>query len=481
MEDLIKKIVKEELNKQKNDKQEKDPPTKRIPEVVTRMNTLLNRVANGTSKIGVGKSKFKGITVQVRYLRETFYQISEFISPKEGGGSRFIRFPNKPPTFQELLDRSFEVFFIDGQNYFGEKLENVNIEIFDITENHVDLDQSVSEYLSKRGLYPSKTWFIFKTSPKVKKEIQESEKKEPKLKKESFPTVLSISDSDDSSETSIDSSFSNSLKRKVCQVCSKTYFTTCLNCKQNREFEKSLERDRTKSSTPNLEFKTPSTQDQAGLSSENKEILPSPTIHQSRSVPILPDIQHGNTNHNYARLQETTNALNMKQTIKESKEIKFVNTEEIVRYFQIRIHQGRKLDIDSLEDPLSGETNDITINRDDILKSTFDELSFVTDFRSTFNVDFMAEESVDYGGPRKEWIELCNREIHRIYFESGLRESLSEDYFFVEIMVALAFIQNGPLPVIPNDICDMTLIFKFRVTTMSRARPPFYYIVYFSK
>ena len=208
MEDLIKKIVKEELNKQKNDKQEKDPPTKRTPEVVTRMNTLLNRVANGTNKIGVGKSKFKGITVQVRYLRETFDQISEFISPKEGGGSRFIPFPNKPPTFQELLDRSFEVFFIDGQNYFGEKLENVNIEIFDITENHVDLDQSVSEYLSKRGLYPSKTWFIFKTSPKVKKEIQESEKKEPKLKKESFPTVLSISDSDDSSDTSIDSSFS---------------------------------------------------------------------------------------------------------------------------------------------------------------------------------------------------------------------------------------------------------------------------------
>ncbi|CAH3155300.1 unnamed protein product, partial [Porites lobata] len=64
----------------------------------------------------------------------------------------------------------------------------------------------------------------------------------------------------------------------------------------------------------------------------------------------------------------------------------------------------------------------------------------------TFQVDFMGEECVDYGGPRKEWIRLMNQAIKQKYFDHGLRPLLAEDYFNVGIMMAIAMLQNGQLP-----------------------------------
>jgi hypothetical protein len=46
-----------------------------------------------------------------------------------------------------------------------------------------------------------------------------------------------------------------------------------------------------------------------------------------------------------------------------------------------------------------GDTNYITVDRDQILESTFSELKYINNFRLTFKVDFMGEESVDLGGP----------------------------------------------------------------------------------
>ena len=58
----------------------------------------------------------------------------------------------------------------------------------------------------------------------------------------------------------------------------------------------------------------------------------------------------------------------------------------------------------------------------------------------------MGEECVDYGGPRKEWIRLMNQAIKQKYFDHGLRPLLAEDYFNVGIMMAIAMLQNGQLP-----------------------------------
>ena len=48
----------------------------------------------------------------------------------------------------------------------------------------------------------------------------------------------------------------------------------------------------------------------------------------------------------------------------------------------------------------------------------------------------MGEEFVDVGGPRRTWIRLVNREMKAKYFNNGLRQYLSQDYFYVGIMIA---------------------------------------------
>lgn len=71
---------------------------------------------------------------------------------------------------------------------------------------------------------------------------------------------------------------------------------------------------------------------------------------------------------------------------------------------------------------------------------------------------FLGEQAVDSGGPRKEWIRLCNQQINTKYFDNGVKEHLLEDYFYVGQMISIAFLQNGQLPVyIPEDILQVYL------------------------
>ena len=55
------------------------------------------------------------------------------------------------------------------------------------------------------------------------------------------------------------------------------------------------------------------------------------------------------------------------------------------------------------------------MDRENILQSTFAELESTTDYRVTFEVDFLGEMAKDYGGPRKEWIALVNKAIKTIF------------------------------------------------------------------
>lgn len=66
---------------------------------------------------------------------------------------------------------------------------------------------------------------------------------------------------------------------------------------------------------------------------------------------------------------------------------------------------------------------------------------------STFQVDFMGEERVDNGGPRREWIRLMKQAIKEKNLNHGLRSLFAQDYFYAEIMIAVVLLQNGQLPV----------------------------------
>ncbi|CAB4008163.1 leucine-rich repeat-containing DDB_G0290503 isoform X2 [Paramuricea clavata] len=94
---------------------------------------------------------------------------------------------------------------------------------------------------------------------------------------------------------------------------------------------------------------------------------------------------------------------------------------EMLRFLQKKILLGRDLDISDVSSELNGDTNYISVDRDNILETTFSELNDGKNPRITFEVQFYGEQAEDRGSPRKEWIRLCNQKIHPKYFEHGLK------------------------------------------------------------
>eukprot|EP00794_Sanderia_malayensis_P006638 gene6638-7386_t len=118
---------------------------------------------------------------------------------------------------------------------------------------------------------------------------------------------------------------------------------------------------------------------------------------------------------------------------------------EMLKYVESKVVKGQELNVSDLQVSLEGDVNYITIDRDNILTTTFDELKEVHDFRLMFQVQFYGEEAADSGGPRREWICLCNQKIKEKYFDAGLKDFLSDDYYLVWQMAAIAFTQ-GEIP-----------------------------------
>ena len=128
---------------------------------------------------------------------------------------------------------------------------------------------------------------------------------------------------------------------------------------------------------------------------------------------------------------------------------------EILRFLQQQLIKGRAMDVPDNSSPPEGETNYITVDRSNILKTKFTEFESIADFCKTFEVDFMGEEATDLGGPRKEWIRLMNHAMKEKYFANGLREFLSDEYYFIGVMMGIALLQNGQLPCfLPLDVID---------------------------
>jgi hypothetical protein len=92
---------------------------------------------------------------------------------------------------------------------------------------------------------------------------------------------------------------------------------------------------------------------------------------------------------------------------------------EMLRYLQKKIVRGRPLGVTDPSTDLQRETNFITVDRENILQTIFEELKSVDDPRVTFEVQFYAEQAVDSGGPRREWMRPCNQQIKIQYFDNG--------------------------------------------------------------
>ena len=160
-------------------------------------------------------------------------------------------------------------------------------------------------------------------------------------------------------------------------------------------------------------------------------------------IPVVEDNHHVE---NQDLLESASPPSKTDQLIEEIHKKGMSDPVEILRFLQKELLQGRDLDVTSESELMEGETNYICIDRHDILKTTFTELASIENFHITFEVDFMGEKARDLGGPRKEWIRLMNLAVKEKYFDHGLREHLSDDYFYVGIMMGIALLQNGQLP-----------------------------------
>ena len=148
-----------------------------------------------------------------------------------------------------------------------------------------------------------------------------------------------------------------------------------------------------------------------------------------------------------SKSQPPSSSFDIQSVIKGAKDQGLTDPVEVLKFLQKEIVTGRALEVTSCEETIEGETDYITVDRANILETTISELEYITNYRPTFQVDLMGEECVDQGGPRKEWIRLMNQAIKEKYFDHGLRPLLAQDYYFVGVMMAVAMLQNGQLPV----------------------------------
>ena len=116
----------------------------------------------------------------------------------------------------------------------------------------------------------------------------------------------------------------------------------------------------------------------------------------------------------------------------------YSNPAEILKHLQSKVLTGRQLDIKDPTIEVTGETNFILVDRENLLESSFDELSNLANLRLPLEVNFIGEAAQDYGGPCKEFFRLMLIQIKERYFEGGLRPDLSEHYTKCGIVMGLS-------------------------------------------
>ena len=82
------------------------------------------------------------------------------VPQRNGGGYRFIML-NENESFSSLKEKSTELYFPEGKNFFDENLNECSTSMTDASDQPLDDTLSMKDYLTQNGIYISKTYFIF--------------------------------------------------------------------------------------------------------------------------------------------------------------------------------------------------------------------------------------------------------------------------------------------------------------------------------
>ena len=166
----------------------------------------------------------------------------------------------------------------------------------------------------------------------------------------------------------------------------------------------------------NIHSICPSTES-ASLCSEDEASL------EVNNIPSLGLVVSGNytaaTNETLTEVSEyrlPISKIGIKKYIEEIHKKRLIDPVEILRYLQESLLHGRPLHLANDTSTIEGLTNCMTVDRDNILDTRYQEFPYIEDYCITFEIDFMGEIAKDLDGPRLEWIELCNREQYIKHF-----------------------------------------------------------------
>ena len=126
-----------------------------------RLSGLLSRIRkkHKTKETKVIKSR----KLQVKWQR--FNPIEnkfEYVRVNNGGGTRFIEV-SEDLSFKEVKNKAIALYFENSENLFGDKVEHTLFTFASSCGKDLDDHEKVTDYLTRKGLLISKTFFVLKS------------------------------------------------------------------------------------------------------------------------------------------------------------------------------------------------------------------------------------------------------------------------------------------------------------------------------
>lgn len=153
MENLLKRIVSDEIEKKDDEKNKKKKKTEQTD---SRMVNLLSIIRNKTKSSDDNKEK----RVHIKWKRfDVTKNTAHTVSQKFHGGPKFILITNKE-KIKSLKEQAIKRYFPDGKNDFGESVSDCHFTITDASGKEIDDSIVVTEYVKQQGVYMSKFFFV---------------------------------------------------------------------------------------------------------------------------------------------------------------------------------------------------------------------------------------------------------------------------------------------------------------------------------
>jgi hypothetical protein len=228
MDNIIKNAVDRYVANQPSTRSNQDGGSSSKTE--NRLSGLLSKIKCKT-KLRQDKSKGKARKVQVKWQRYDDEDSSYVhVKVKDGGGSRFVEVC-EDTSLHVLRQKAVDLYYDnENKNMYNESCYSTLFNICNSGGLELNENEILSDYLSRKGLLVSKTYFILKSQYV-----------------ESF--------TDDELPEMLDTNLKPQEKRRICATCNHTMDNNqlnCLICLQDAEYQASLLLDSSSSYIPDL-------------------------------------------------------------------------------------------------------------------------------------------------------------------------------------------------------------------------------------